>query len=147
MTALKTFKTFVPEYVCCKCIEVFLNAGVYILLLLRAALPLLFIWNTAQLAHSTLTAMISHSCQVPTNTHRTHSNITLIAYSFCNSLWHQHPDCYASCQLIFLPCDYFASIYNSTAVKSYILNYMWTAANSISKAACVRTATGCAPLP
>jgi len=34
----------------------------------------------------------------------------------------------ASCQLIFLPCVCFASIYASTAAKSYILNYMWTAA-------------------
>jgi len=27
MTALKTFKTFVTKYVCCKSIEVFLNAA------------------------------------------------------------------------------------------------------------------------
>jgi len=33
--------------------------------------------------------------------------------------------------LIFLPCVYFASIYASTAAKSYILNYMWVAANFI----------------
>jgi len=38
---------------------------------------------------------------------------------------HHHPDCYASCRLIFLSCVCFASIYASTAAKSYILNYMW----------------------
>jgi len=42
-----------------------------------------------------------------------------------------HTDCYASCPLIFLPYVWFASIYASTAAKSYILNYMWTAANFI----------------
>jgi len=41
------------------------------------------------------------------------------------------PDYYASCQLIFLPCVCLASIYVSTAAKSYLLNYMWTAANFI----------------
>jgi len=56
---------------------------------------------------------------------------THIAYSFYNSLWHHHPDCYASCRLIFLPYVCFASIHASTAAKSYILNYMWTAANFI----------------
>ena len=54
-----------------------------------------------------------------------------IAYSFYNSLWHRHPDCHASCWLIFLLCVCFASIYVSTAAKSYILNHMWTAANFI----------------
>ena len=34
-------------------------------------------------------------------------------------------------RLIFLPCVCFASIYASMAAKSYILNYMWTAANFI----------------
>ena len=34
-------------------------------------------------------------------------------------------------RLIRLPCVCFASIYASTAAKSYILNYMWTAANFI----------------
>jgi len=41
------------------------------------------------------------------------------------------PYCYTSCRLIFLPCTCFASIYASTAAKSYILIYMWTAANFI----------------
>jgi len=54
-----------------------------------------------------------------------------IAYSFYNSLWHHHPDCHASCWLIFLLCVCFASIYASTAAKSYILDYMRTAANFI----------------
>ena len=31
----------------------------------------------------------------------------------------------------FLPCVCFASIYASTAAKSYILNYMWTAVNFV----------------
>ena len=53
---------------------------------------------------------------VPTNTEHIQ---TYIAYSFYNSLWHHHPDCYASCRLIFLPCICFASIYASTAAKSY----------------------------
>jgi len=56
---------------------------------------------------------------------------TYIAYSFYNSLWHHHPDCYVSCRLIFLLCVCFASIYASTTTKSYILNYMWMAANFI----------------
>jgi len=56
---------------------------------------------------------------------------TYIPYSFCNSLWHHHPDCYISSRRIFLPCVCFASVYASTAAKSYILNYMWTAANFI----------------
>jgi len=34
-------------------------------------------------------------------------------------------------RLIFLPCVCFASIDAATAAKSYILNYMWTAANFI----------------
>ena len=63
------------------------------------------------------------------NQHRTHSNIN--AQSFYNYLLHHHPDCYSSCRLIFLRCVCFASIYASTAAKSYILNYMWTAANFI----------------
>jgi len=54
------------------------------------------------------------------------SNILTIYYKK-----HHHPDCYVSCRLIFLPCLYFASIYASTAAKSYILNYMWMAANFI----------------
>jgi len=37
------------------------------------------------------------------------------------------------CPLIFLPCICFVSVYASTAAKSYILNYMWTAANFIIK--------------
>jgi len=54
-----------------------------------------------------------------------------IVYSFYNSLWHDHPDCYASCQLIFLPCVCFASICASTAAKTCILNYMRMATNFI----------------
>jgi len=54
-----------------------------------------------------------------------------IAYSFYNSLWHHHPDCYAPCRLIFLPCVCSASVHAITAAKSYLLNYMWTAANFI----------------
>ena len=34
-------------------------------------------------------------------------------------------------RLIILPCVCFASIYASTAAKSFILNYIWTAANFI----------------
>ena len=41
------------------------------------------------------------------------------------------PACYALCRVIFLPCVCFASIYASTTAKSYILNYMRTAANFI----------------
>jgi len=67
---------------------------------------------------------------VPTNTDHIQ---TYIAYSFYHSLWYHHQDCYASCRLIFLPCVCFASIYASTAVKSYILSYMWTAENFIIK--------------
>ena len=67
-------------------------------------------------------------CQVPTNTEHIQ---TQIAYSFYNSLWHHHPDCYASWRLIFLPCVCLATIFASTVSKSYILNYMWTAANFI----------------
>jgi len=73
-----------------------------------------------------------HHCQLATLVATKTEHIqTYIAYSFYNSLWHHHPDCYASCRLIFLPCVCFASIYASTAAKSYILNYMWTAANFI----------------
>jgi len=36
-------------------------------------------------------------------------------------------------RLIFLPCVCFASIYASTAAKSYILNCLRTAANSVSE--------------
>jgi len=42
-------------------------------------------------------------------------------------------DCYISCRLIFLPCVCFASIYASTAARSYIVNYMRIAANFITK--------------
>jgi len=66
--------------------------------------------------------------QVPKNTEHIQ---TQVAYSFYNSLWHHYPYCYASC-LIFWPCVCFASIYASTAAKSYILNYMWTVANFIN---------------
>ena len=54
-----------------------------------------------------------------------------ITYSFYNFLWHHHPDCYIPCWLIFLPCICFASVCAITAAKSYILNYMWMAANFI----------------
>jgi len=52
-----------------------------------------------------------------------------------------HPDCYASCWLIFLPCVGFVSIYASTAIRSCILNYMWTATNFIIKGCMLCTVT------
>ena len=77
--------------------------------------------------HQWVRVIFMRYCQVPTNTEHIQ---TLIAYSFYNSLWHHQPDCYASRRLIFLPFC-FASMYASTAAKSYILSYMWTAANFI----------------
>jgi len=45
-------------------------------------------------------------CEVPTNTEHIQ---TQIAYSFYNSLWRHHSDCYASRRLIFLTCICFTS--------------------------------------
>ena len=97
----------------------------YNLLLLAAAL-LLFVWSTAANSHNAhllLWLAFTAKCQPTQNTFKHKLRI--------DSLWHHHPDCYASCRLIFLPCVCFASIYASTAAKSYILNWVWTAANFI----------------
>ena len=103
-----------------------LYQGCSTFLLLPAAL-LLFIWDTAANEFE-LYLWDTTKCQPTQNTFIISK---IFAYSFCNSLWH-HSDCYASCRLIlFLPCVCFASIYASTAAKSYILNCVWTAANFI----------------
>jgi len=93
-------------------------------LLLLPATSLLFTWSTA-VNEFAMYLWDTANCQPTQNTCKQ------IAYSFYNSLWHHHPDCYAWCRLIFLPCVCFASIYASTAAKCYILNYMWTVANFI----------------
>ena len=100
-----------------------LGRGCSTFLLLPAAL-LLFVWITAAnefelYLWDTFDQRIAFT--------RYMSNC--VSFSFENGLWHHYPDCYASCRLIFLPCVCFVSIYATTAVKSYILNYMWTAAN------------------
>jgi len=84
------------------------------------------LWSTA--TNELVWVIFMRYGQVPTNTEHIQ---TWIVYSFYNSLWHHHPDCYASCWLIFLPYVCFASTYASMAAKSYIFNHMWMAANFI----------------
>jgi len=100
-----------------------LGRGCSTFLLLPAAL-LLFVWITAAnefelYLWDTFDQRIAFT--------RYMSNC--VSFSFENGLWHHYPDCYASCRLIFLPCVCFASIYASTAAKSYVSNHSWTAAN------------------
>jgi len=100
-----------------------LGQGCSTFLLLPVAL-LLFIWSTAAnefelYLWDTFDQRIAFTRYI--------SNC--VSYSLENCLWHHHPDCYSSCRLIFLPYVCFASIYASTAAKSYVSNHSWTAAN------------------
>ena len=104
-----------------------LDQGCTTFLLLQAAL-LLLIWS---MAANEFELYLWDTAALPTaNQHRTHSNIhcvfiPLLIVTSPSRLLHIVSTDFLALRL------FFASIYASAAAKSYILNYMWTAANFV----------------
>jgi len=133
LTALRALELALPEEKNPKHVRLTqyqFRAGVYNLLLLLATL-LLFIWSMAAIEFE-LYLWDTFNWKVG---FIRYMSCTYVPKSIieCQTFWRN----YGSCRLIFLPCICFASRCASTAAKSYILNYMWTAANFIIESGCV----------